>query len=56
MQALFWYDELERIAKNTAKLSPDARRAVREVVVSILSEGEQCPPRLDGFVTELIAD
>jgi hypothetical protein len=56
MQALVWYDELERIAKNAAKLSPDARRAVRDVVVAILSEGEQYPLRLDGVVTALIAD
>jgi hypothetical protein len=56
MQALAWYDELERIARNPAKLSPDARRAVKDVVVSILSEGARYPLRLERVVTALLAD
>ena len=53
MQALDWYDELERIAGNATKLSPSARRAVKDVVVSILSEGARYPLRLERVVTEL---
>ena len=56
MQALTWYDELEHIAGNSAQLSPRARKAVRSVIVSILSEGERYPPRLERVVAALIAD
>ena len=56
MQAVTWYDELEQIAGDSAKLSPRARRALRKVVVSILSEGEQCPAKLEPVVAKLIAD
>jgi hypothetical protein len=56
MQALAWYDELERIARNPAPLSPDARRAVKDVVVSILNEGARYPLRLERVVTALLAD
>jgi len=47
MQAVAWYDELQRIAGNAAKLPPCARRAVKSVVFSILSEGELCPAGLE---------
>ncbi|MFL5935403.1 MAG: hypothetical protein ACJ744_05425 [Gaiellaceae bacterium] len=51
-----WYEELERIANNDAKLSPGARTAVKDVVVSILDEGEEYPLRLESVVMALIAD
>ena len=56
MQALTWYDELERIAGDSPRLSPRARQALRKVIVSILSEGERCPTKLEPVVAALIAD
>jgi hypothetical protein len=47
MQAVAWYDELQRIAGNAAKLTPCAREAVKSVVVSILGEGEKCPAGIE---------
>jgi hypothetical protein len=56
MQAVAWYDELQRIAGNAAKLPPRARQAVKSVVVSILSEGEQCPAGIDAVLAAFSDD
>jgi hypothetical protein len=59
-----WTDDAGTVLVRRARTNREERREAlpgrtqggEEVVVSILSEGEQYPPRLDGFVTELIAD
>jgi hypothetical protein len=56
MQALSWYDELERIAGKATTLPPHARQAVKRVVVVILSEGEKSPAGLEQMLAALADD
>ena len=36
-----WYDEVQRILPNLPSLPPDAQRAVRTVIASIVEEDEE---------------
>ena len=36
-----WYDEVQRILPEMASLPPDAQRAVRTVIASIVEEDEE---------------
>jgi hypothetical protein len=56
MQAIAWYDELQRIADKAPKLPPPARKAVRRVVVSFLDEGEQRPAGLEHVLARIYAE
>ena len=40
-----WYDEVQRILPTLASLPPDAQRAVRTVIASIVEEDEEQPGR-----------